>query len=141
MDLPPLLVLADEAAYKAHWIQEYVTPGSVKTFDGIDVRFFARNFDHAFFTEVVRGSGKKDKFDRVRAERMDWISLVLSDGNVELYRRLMPDRKLRRIALVSSESYAVITQVERNGNRAQFVTAYTVNSTAALGKMRNNLTW
>jgi hypothetical protein len=92
-------------------------------------------------TEVVRGSGKKDKFDRVRAERMDWISLVLSDGNVELYRRLMPDRKLRRIALFSSESYAVITQVERNGNRAQFVTAYTVNSAAALGKMRSNLTW
>ncbi len=59
MDLPPLLVLADEAAYKAHWIQRYVTPGSVKTFDGIDVRFFAGNFDHAFFTEVVRGSGKK----------------------------------------------------------------------------------
>ncbi len=141
MDLPPLLVLPDESAYKAHWIQTYVKPGSLRSFDGIDVRFFEMNFVHAFFTEGDRGSGKKDKFDQVRAERMDWISVVLSDGTVELYRRLMPDRKLRRIALVSSQRYAVIIQVERNVSRAQFVTAYTVNSAGVLAKIRSNLTW
>jgi len=92
-------------------------------------------------TEAVRGSGTKDRFDLVRAEHMDWISAVLCDGTAELYRRFMPNRKLRRIALVSSEDYAVVTEVERNERRAQFVTAYVVNSAVALGKMRNNPRW
>jgi hypothetical protein len=141
MVLPPLLILPDEAAYESYWIVNYVTPGSLTTFDGIEVRFFRRNFEHAFFSEAVRGSGKKDRFDLVRAKRMNWISALLCGSAAEIYRRLMPNRKLRRIALDTSEDYAVVIEVERNGKRGQFVTAYVVNSAVALGKMRNNPRW
>jgi len=141
MPLPPLLRLPDKTAYWKHYKKHYLRPGCITTFDGIRVQFFDHNFTHAFFTESKRGSGIKDRFDRNRAERMDWIAYVLQDATAELYERIMPNRKRRRIALMPAERYAVIIQVERDPTRANFITAYVVNSDSALRKMRSNPRW
>jgi len=53
----------------------------------------------------------------------------------------MPNNKIRRIALLPVERYAVIIQVEKNLRKANFVTAYVVNSESAYKKMRSNPKW
>ena len=84
----------------------------------------------------------KDTFSRQRAERMDWIADVLQDDSAELYRRVMDRGIVRRIALRPAERYVVIIQVEKkNEKRAEFVTAYVVDSYEALRKMRSNPRW
>ena len=141
MSLPPLLELPDENAYRKHFQKQYLPPAVIRTFDGIHVRFFERNFDHAFYCESVRGSGKKDKLSQQRSQRMDWISVVLQDRNADLYRRIMSNRTIRRIALIPSERYVVVIQVDKNGKRANFVTAYVVRSNKALSKLKTNPRW
>jgi hypothetical protein len=141
MALPPLLVLPDEKAYKAHWLENYVFLSPLITFDGIAVRFFAEVFDHAFFRESKPRSRVKDFLDFDRAKRMDWVAAVLRDGSVELYRRVMPNGKIRRIALVFSERYAVIVQLGGLGKPARFITAYVVHNDSALRNMRSNPPW
>ena len=141
MALPPLLKLPNDNDYREHFQKCYLPPAVIYTFDGIYVRFFKHNFDHAFYSESMRGSGKKDKLSQQRAQRMDWITDVLQNGSAELYRRIMPNRTVRRIALISSEKYAVVIQVDKGGKRANFVTAYVVKSDEALRKMRGNPKW
>ena len=141
MPLPPLLILPDEASYRAYFKKTYVVGGPIRIFDGIEVRFFEHNFDHAFYIKSSRNSRKKDKFSSERAKQMDWIKAVLADANAEVYKRVMPNNKLRRIALSSGEKYAVIIQVEKNFRRANFVTAYVVNSASAYNNMRSNPKW
>jgi|GEM_PF-2169884 len=141
MALPPLLTLADEDAYRDHFRRQYVQMSPIQTFDGIPVRFFERNFRHSFFVESTRGSGIKNKFSFRRAKRIDWIQAVLKDDKVELYRRVMPDGSVRRIALESNEKYAVIIQVEENKRRANFITAYVVGSDPTIQLMRSNPIW
>lgn len=139
--LPPLLRLDGESAYRDHFRDGYLPPAEIHTFDGIHVRFFDGNFHHAFYCESSRGSGKKDRWSLQRAERMDWIAAVLQDRTAELYRRDMPDRTVRRIALIPSERYTVVIQVNKDQRRANFVTAYVVESDTALRKMRSNPKW
>lgn len=142
MNLPPLLTLPDEAAYRAHYQTNYVDCSPITTFDGYEVSFFQHNFNHSFFIESVRGSHVKDTFSNSRAERMDWIKAVLDNDSVELYRRVMEDSgKIRRIALVGDERYAVIIQIGSRPNQARFITAYVVNSDSALSNMRSNPGW
>lgn len=152
MSLPSLLVLPNESAYQAHFEKHCVDASPLVTFDGMEIRFFKRNFFHAFFTQSMRGARKKDRFDTDRARRMDWIAAVLQDSTAELYRRVMripqrpargtPKSALRRIALIPSERYAVVVDVETgNPKRASFVTAYVVDSDTALAKMRSNPRW
>lgn len=141
MPLPHLLILPDEASYRKYFKKTYVVGSPIRTFDGIEVRFFEHNFDHAFYTKSSRSSKKKDKFSSERAKQMDWIKAVLADANAELYKRAMPNNKIRRIALLPVEGYAVIIQVEKNLRKANFVTAYVVNSESAYKKMRSNPKW
>jgi hypothetical protein len=73
---------------------------------------------------------------------MDWIKAVLEDPALEVYRRVMPDSKVRRIALEPATRYAVIIQVDpSNPLRARSITAYVVDSASALSKMRSNQKW
>ena len=141
MPLPPLLHLPNEEAYRVHFEKLYLPPAVIQTFDGVHVRFFPRNFHHAFYCKSKRDSDSKDMFSRQRAERMDWIADVLQDNSAELYRRVMDRGTVRRIALRSAERYVVIVQVEKNEKRANFVTAYVVESGEALRKMRSNPRW
>lgn len=141
MPLPPLLILPGEASYRAYFKKTYVVGGPMRTFDGIEVRFFEHNFDHAFYIKSSRNSRKKDKFSSERAKQMDWIKAVLADANAELYKRVMPNKKIRRIALLPIERYAVVIQVEKNLRKATFITAYVVNSESAYSNMRSNPKW
>lgn len=72
---------------------------------------------------------------------MDWIAAILKDGKAELYKRIMPDDAVRRIALWGQERYTAIIHMDKSGRRANFVTAYSVDSDVALQKMRGNPAW
>lgn len=141
MSLPNLLMLPNEQHYRAHFITHYCN-ASVVTFDGIAVRFFPKMFDHAFYRDSTPTARDKANFDLQRARRMEWIKAVLADSSIELYRRVMSNSKVRRIALEPTARYAVIIQIDnRNLSRARFITAYVVDSNSALTKMRSNPRW
>jgi hypothetical protein len=142
MPLPSLLKLKDEAEYREHFRKYYAGMQSpIVTHDGLTVYFFLDNFDHAFFTNSP-GSPVKDTFALDRAERMMWVKNILQDPSVELYRRIMPNGKVRRIALDASIPYTVIIQInKKKPNIAKFITAYIVNSPSALTKMCSNPKW
>ncbi len=143
MALLPLVIYTTEAEYRTHFINKYVGQANcITTFDGVMVRFFRENFNHAFFTSRSRKFSRKDQFDRGRAERIDWIKHVLEDPAMEGYQRLMPNGKVRRITLEPTTPYAVIIQIDpKNPTQARFITAYVVNSRSALRKMRSNPKW
>jgi hypothetical protein len=141
MSLPPLLVLPGEEDYRAYFVTQFCRT-SVATFDGITVRFFPEMFDHAFYRDSSPTAGDKANFDLQRAQRMCWIKSILADHTMELYKRVMPNRKVRRIALEPTTPYVVIIQIDsRDPSRARFVTAYVVDSLRALQKMRANPRW
>lgn len=142
MTLPPLVILPDEAAYEIHFRREYINKSPITTFDGIEVWFFGHSFNHAFYVKSSRKSDeKKEKFSEERARQMNWIGEVLIDPTAEIYRRIMPDGKIRRIALLPVERYAVIIQVEKGLKKANFVTAYSVTSESAYINMKSNPIW
>ena len=141
MPLPPLLSLPNEAAYRAYFETQYCNT-TVVTFDGVDVQFFPETFNHAFYRDSSRTAKDKANFDLKRAQRIDWIRVVLEDPSLQLYRRVMPNCKIRRIALEPSTPYAVIIQIDsRNAHRARFITAYIVDSPSALTKIQSNPRW
>ena len=143
MALPTLVIYTTEAEYRNHFIDKYVgQANSVITFDGLIVRFFPESFDHAFFTSSRRKFPRKNQFDRDRAERIDWIKYILENPTMEVYRRVMPNGKMRRIALEPTTPYTVIVQINlKYPTQARFITAYIVNSQSALRKMRSNPKW
>lgn len=142
MTLPPFLQLPSENAYRQHFEMHFVNGGPIVTYDGIQVRFFNEGFDHAFYRDSSRTANDKAVFDFDRAERMPWISAVLKDVNAEVYRRVMRRGQIRRIALMPSDRYVVIIQLKiKNQVVARFITAYVVDSSSALLKMRSNPKW
>jgi len=139
--LPPLLMLSAERDYRSHFEAQYCN-ALVSTFDGITVRFFPGMFDHAFYRDSSPTAQDKAVFDLQRAQRMDWIRAVLADPDAELYRRVMPNSKVRRIALEPTTPYVVVIQMDSGSlSRARFITAYVVGSASALGNMRANPIW
>ena len=141
MSLPPLLRLASPSEYRRHYITQYCH-SSIRTFDGISVRFFPEVFGHAFYRDSSPTAHDKAVFDYDRAARLDWIRAVLQNPAAELYRRTMPNSSVRRIALHGPTRYAVIIQPgKRDPTQARFITAYIVDSNSALAKMRSNPRW
>lgn len=141
MPYPGLLYLPNEESYRAHFIEYYVRKSPIMTFDNIAVRFFERNFSHAFYAKSTRGAYEKDLFSMQRATRIDWIRHALESKTCELYRRTMPNKSLRRIALMLPERYSVVIQVDKNQQKANFITAYVVGDDESLRKMRGNPRW
>lgn len=134
MSYSPLLELADAAAYRAHFERVYCN-GPIVTFDGIEVRFRKRDFDHCCFESSRRG-GFKDVFSMRRARRLDWIKAALKDPRSERYKGWDKKRKRydgsRRVAIVM-ENYVVVIALKRRGY-ADFVTAYLADTPAAPGR-------
>lgn len=58
MEFPTLLSLSSEAEYRAHFEKTFCRK-ALYTFDGIEVRFFKRQFDHCFFESM---HSKDDSF-------------------------------------------------------------------------------
>jgi hypothetical protein len=126
MGLPPFVEYEDEAAYRSHFQRVYCR-GTIRTFDGINVRFRLRQFDHCFFESSGRDR-IKDAFSLPRARRIDWIKAALRDPEAELYEGWDRDRRRsdpdRRVAILVGE-YVVIIAI-KSEKSADFVTAYFV---------------
>ncbi|MCK4342437.1 MAG: hypothetical protein KAY37_12020 [Phycisphaerae bacterium] len=142
MALPPLLHLADEAAYRAHFVATLRgATNAIVTHDGIDVILHDHDFDHAFSAPLKKWS-KQRVFNAGRASYMDWIRSVLEDRAMAQYRRVMPDGKTRKLLLEPSAPFIVVIQPElANPTKAAFITAYPVTSAKALAKIRSNPAW
>lgn len=141
MILPPLRILPTVEDYRRYYERTYCRKGVV-TFDGIWVHFFPETFYHAFFRDSTRQTKDKAIFDEERAVRVDWIRAVLASPFAHLYKRIMPNGKVRRIALWPFDPYVVVIQInDKNPHEARFITAYVVDSDITLQKIRSNPRW
>lgn len=127
-----------EADYRRHFESKYCV-GPITTFDGIQVFFRKRNFDHAFY-ETVRA--QDDIFSWRRAERIDWIDWALANPNAELYQGWDAKRRRidesRRVAIVNGDYVVVIRMTGKT--RAEFVTAFEADNWT-VGKIRLGAHW
>lgn len=124
MTYAPLLTGKTEDEYRVHFYKRYCV-GPILTFDGISVRFRKDDFEHVFFESSNR-RGNKDRFSLERAERMDWILLVLQDSSAFLHMGWDKKRKtytnISRVAFLV-DGYVVVIHLT-DDNEAKFVTAY-----------------
>jgi len=131
---PPLVKYRTEAEYRLHFEQVYCR-GSIKTFDGILVRFRKSIFDHCFF-ESSRRDKNKDTFSIKRAERIDWIKRALRDPDSERYMGWDKKRKRynrsRRVTIVMG-NYVVVIKLTGTG-KADFVTAFLADTHRSMGR-------
>lgn len=136
-----LLILANEAAYRAHFVANYCG-GPVVTFDGIQVSFRRDDFDHCCF-ESDRRTRKKAYFSDVRAERLDWIKAALADPGADLRVGWDNQRKRhahdRRVAIISGR-YVVIVAITQKG-KARFITAYLADSDDTIHLIKKSPKW
>lgn len=132
--MPPLLALADEEAYRQHFIQT-LCRGVIHTHDGVRVYFSQATFEHAFFESSDR-RGADDVFSQARAERMDWIAAALADPNALCVqgwdkKRQCYDPK-RRVTVVVQD-FVIVLQLsaKRDGTlKANFVTCFKAENSA-----------
>ena len=138
---PPLLKLADEAAYRARFEAIYCA-GAVTTFDGIAVRFQKRDFDHCFF-ESSKRNRIKDTFSQLRAERLEWIAVALQDTAADRFqswdRATKTYDKTRRVTLVCGNYVVVIALT--GAMSARFITAYVADTPRTLAKLKTSPKW
>ncbi len=140
---PPLLCLADQAAYQSHFVVKYCC-GPIPTFDGIQVWFRPDKFRHAFFESSNR-DGIKDRFSIKRAERMDWIEATLQDPTATLKQGWIKAEKRhdpqRRVAVVKGDYVVVIAINRRNPRKASFVTAFVADTQHTLNQILTSQSW
>lgn len=141
--MPPLLKLADQAAYRAHY-ERTLCRGGIVTHDGIPVFFRKSEFDHAFFESSDR-RGANDVFSLDRAMRMDWIPVALADPNVPCFQGWDRKRRrhdpTRRVAVVIDDFVIVIgiRQTRGGAMKANFITCYCADN--SIGKIRQSPRW
>ena len=138
MEYPPLLKGKSAAEYRSYFESNYCRK-PIETFDGIQVRFRKRDFNHCFFESIDE---KDDTFSFKRAERVLWIKAALQDPEAEL--RVGWDNKKkrptvnRRVAIVMCDWIVVIQMTGQK--EAVFKTAFTANE-RALRMIRTNPEW
>lgn len=130
--IPGLLHLATIEEYKKYFVNKYCKK-EIVTFDGISVKFYEDQFEHAFFESSNKKKRNKDTFSVARAIRIDWIEYVLQSPYAELHLGWDRDKKVcnkeRRVAIISPEDYVVIIRL--NGDKkAKFITAYYADNSA-----------
>lgn len=143
MVMPPLLILADEAAYRAHY-ERMLCRGGILTHDGIPVFFRRQDFAHAFFESSGR-RGEKDVFSLVRAERMNWIAAALADPGAQRFQGWHGREKrydpTRRVTVVMGD-FVIVIGIRQNRDRslkANFMTCYQADN--SIGKVRQSPIW
>lgn len=139
MSYPPLLQNKTPDEYRAFFEATYcIVP--VSTFDGIQVRFRKRNFNHCFFESVY---DKDDEFSFIRAERLLWIKAALEDPNSQRYvgwdSKSKRYDKRRRVTLVKG-NYVVVIALKK-ALRADFITAYVADNGYTLAKIKSSPKW
>jgi hypothetical protein len=111
--------------------QDFYCKHPIITFDGISVKFFVENFEHAFYKNVDRKLKDKSQFSYQRANRIYWIKWILQNPNADLYVGYNSNTKSydnsRRVA-ICVDDYAVIIALNKTDNtKAKFITAYIAN--------------
>jgi hypothetical protein len=140
----PLLKLADQAAYRAHY-ERTLCLGGIVTFDGIPVFFRKDSFEHAFFESSGR-RGEKDVFSLERAMRMDWIVPALADGAARRLQGWIKKEQrydAARCVTVFIGGFLVVIALRlgRDGQlKAQFVTCYPADNRTQ-GKLAGAPLW
>ena len=140
--MPPLLNLADEVAYRAHF-EATLCCGGIVTHDGIPVFFKKGDFDHAFYESSDR-RGSKDVFSLDRATRMNWIIPALSDVQALRFQGWDAKKQVndprRRVTVVIDNFVIVVGLRLRDGNlRGQFMTCYKADN--SIGKIMRAPAW
>ncbi|WP_145462036.1 hypothetical protein [Staphylococcus haemolyticus] len=135
-----LTYLKNEEKYRNLFEREYCQK-EIITCHNIVVKFYARHFDHAFFSRSNRRSNKKDVFDSNRAQRILWIKQVLQDNNIPIYQghnsKTKKSDKSRRVSLLTPDGYVVVIRMTGE-DKAEFLTAFVINDSAVIGKIRSN---
>ena len=130
--LPNFVSLSSPEEYKKYYVKKYCK-NELWTFDGIKVKFYEDQFEHAFYESSNKVKRNKDVFSIDRAKRIDWIEYVLKNPKAELHLGWDRDKKRfnkdRRVAIISPEDYVVIIRINSN-NTAKFITAYYANNSA-----------
>ncbi|RKY06520.1 MAG: hypothetical protein DRP56_07275 [Planctomycetota bacterium] len=139
MAYPPLVKLNSATEYRQHFENIYCRR-PIAAFDGIQVRFRKRDFNHCFFETV---SDKDDTFSFKRAERMDWIKAALQDPNSDRFvgwnaKKKQHDQN-RRVTLVKDNFVVVIALT--GSQKADFITAFVADSERTLQKIRSSPRW
>ena len=131
-DVPSFVILSTPDEYKKYYVEKYCKKG-MQTFDGIEVKFYEDQFEHAFYESSNKLKRNKDVFSVNRALRIDWIEYVLKNPKAELHLGWDRDKKRynkdRRVAIISPENYVVIIRINSN-NTAKFITAYYADNSA-----------
>ena len=132
MEYPPLVKYDSPVKYRQHFENIYCRKPIV-TFDGIQVRFRKRDFNHCFFKSIA---SKDDTFDQLRAERVDWIKTALEDHSSDLHVGWDKKKKRydsrRRIAIVMN-NYIVVIAIKKDWD-ADFLTAYLADTVPLKGQ-------
>lgn len=120
--------------YRKIFHEIYCSPSeSVKTFDGIKVKFYDDNFNHAFYESENWQKGDKSKFSINRADKILWIKDTLEDKTAKLKVGWVSETKSynhsRRVAVVK-DNYVVIIYI-KNSIEAKFITAYEADKSIA----------
>ncbi len=142
--MPPLLNLANEAAYRAHF-ERMCCRAAIVTHDGIRVYFSKDDFGHAFFESSGR-RGEKDLFSIARAERMDWIAAALADPAAICYQgwnsKSRSYNPSRRVTVVVQDFVIVIALgLRRDGTiKATFVTCFQADNKSNV-KIQSSPLW
>ena len=132
-DVPELLYLSTIDEYKKFYVNKYCKK-ELMTFDGISVKFYEDQFEHAFYESSNKKKRNKDIFSIDRATRMNWIEYVLKNPNAELHLGWDRDKKKynsdRRVAILSPEDYVVVIRIYGD-RKAKFITAYYADNSAS----------
>jgi len=81
--IPELIHLSTIEEYKSYFVDKYCKK-ELMTFDGISVKFYEDQFEHAFYESSDKKKKNKDVFSIDRATRIDWIEYVLKNPKAQL---------------------------------------------------------
>ena len=118
--------------------KRYYCKKPIITFDGISVKFYVDNFEHAFYESRNRRAKDKSKFSYKRANRIYWIKWVLENPKAQLYigynLKIRSYDSSRRVAVCVDDYVVIISIDKRNNKRAKFITAYVADGINGKGQ-------
>lgn len=133
------LWLPDTSSYKDHFVKVYCQ-SPLPSRHGLQVRFSANKFEHAFYESTNR-DGKKDQFSTIRAQRMDRIKTALIDPEADWFQGWESKKKqytARKAVCVVQEDFVTVLKLTNSG-KANFVTCYQADN--SISKIRSSPLW
>lgn len=145
MSLPDLLDLATEEEYKEYYVENYCNTCPIYTYDDIPVMFYPETFEHAFYKRTTQSwKARKDKFSKIRGERLNWIKHIIQDPNIKPRKGYDKAKNSydndRRVTFLNEQNYLVVIHINSK-LEGKFVTAFLVDNERAAEKIRNSPEW